>query len=109
MTSSEQTPELKNSIGGPVRRLEPEQLLAQVSPELRDRARELLSRAHGMVCYEVLDLGSPRIGHRKFMIFGAGQTHKTLDECVAGHLGSSPSDFHYPVSYCLNPGAEPSP
>lgn len=94
----------RNPVSGEVKRMswnDFKDLL--IAPEIVERVQGMLARpcpeAHGVVCYEVLQMDSSQYRHRQFMLFGPGCTYKTIDQAAAGRLGDTPSRFAYPVAY----------
>lgn len=79
------------------------ELMDLADPEVHDSLAGMINRhdVAGICVYECLDLGSPEIGQKSFMVFGPGCTTKTIEECYKGHLGDVPSRFRHPVAHYL--------
>jgi len=95
---------LKTPVGEAVE-LGWEDFLAQFSPDAQRRIAIALLQpgVSGVVCFRNLAMDSSHYGEQAALVFGAGNTYKTLEECLMGRLGDVPSRFKYPVSFYLPP------
>lgn len=92
---------IRNSIGGEVKLIPLDELLAKFDKAYHRPIRDLLDQEHvqGIVVFENLQMDSSQFGNRGAVIYGTTCTYKTVEECAAGRLGDVPSRFAYPVAY----------
>lgn len=73
----------------------------EVQQEILKRVKE--TGATHLVLFEVLDLGSPNLGHCAILMIGPGMTYKSIKEVIGKHLGDVPSRFMYPTAWAAIP------
>lgn len=84
-----------------------ERLLSMFSKEVRPRIEAPEPRCTHIVVLEVLQMDSSAFGHRTALRVGPERTF-TLDDVLdtpGYRLGTTPSQFHYPLYYAEFPGS----
>lgn len=62
----------------------------------------IMQESTHVVCFENLDLSSPAVGERAFLVVGP-KNARTLAEALATPIGTLPSQFKYAVAYAAIP------
>jgi hypothetical protein len=92
-------------IGGEVKPISKAQFFALFSPPMQDELEEKWTDdgVAGFVCYENLQMDSSEFGKRDALVFGPGFTFNSAKHAVrvTPRFGNVPSNFKYPVAYCV--------
>lgn len=96
---------MQNMISGEVKQIGKAEFWALFSPTAQDALAEKAAQegVSGFVCYECLQMDSTHHGKRAAIAFGPSCSARSEGEAleVFPRLGSLPSNFQYPVSYCF--------